>query len=70
MLEPIQRIPRYELLLKDYIQKLPLESPDKEDAQSKSFTLVLSVRMGATTTKKRKVINLAFEMMPSGLLTE
>ncbi|XP_026534005.1 FYVE, RhoGEF and PH domain-containing protein 2-like [Notechis scutatus] len=33
MLEPIQRIPRYELLLKDYIQKLPLESPDKEDAQ-------------------------------------
>ncbi|ETE64475.1 FYVE, RhoGEF and PH domain-containing protein 2, partial [Ophiophagus hannah] len=33
MLEPIQRIPRYELLLKDYIQKLPLASPDKEDAQ-------------------------------------
>ncbi|XP_025019014.1 FYVE, RhoGEF and PH domain-containing protein 2 isoform X1 [Python bivittatus] len=33
MLEPIQRIPRYELLLKDYIQKLPLESPDREDAQ-------------------------------------
>ncbi|KAJ7332929.1 hypothetical protein JRQ81_015109 [Phrynocephalus forsythii] len=33
MLEPIQRIPRYELLLKDYIQKLPLESPDRQDAQ-------------------------------------
>ncbi|XP_020651004.3 FYVE, RhoGEF and PH domain-containing protein 2 isoform X2 [Pogona vitticeps] len=33
MLEPIQRIPRYELLLKDYIRKLPLESPDREDAQ-------------------------------------
>ncbi|XP_003226529.3 FYVE, RhoGEF and PH domain-containing protein 2 isoform X1 [Anolis carolinensis] len=33
MLEPIQRIPRYELLLKDYIRKLPLESPDQEDAQ-------------------------------------
>uniref|UniRef100_A0A670ZYH8 FYVE, RhoGEF and PH domain containing 2 n=1 Tax=Pseudonaja textilis TaxID=8673 RepID=A0A670ZYH8_PSETE len=45
MLEPIQRIPRYELLLKDYIQKLPLESPDKEDAQSKSFALVPSFRM-------------------------
>ncbi|XP_070601324.1 FYVE, RhoGEF and PH domain-containing protein 2 isoform X1 [Erythrolamprus reginae] len=34
MLEPIQRIPRYELLLKEYIQKLPLESPDKEDAEN------------------------------------
>ncbi|XP_060087511.1 FYVE, RhoGEF and PH domain-containing protein 2 isoform X2 [Heteronotia binoei] len=33
MLEPIQRIPRYELLLKDYIQKLPPASPDREDAQ-------------------------------------
>ncbi|XP_054836493.1 FYVE, RhoGEF and PH domain-containing protein 2 [Eublepharis macularius] len=33
MLEPIQRIPRYELLLKDYIRKLPPSSLDREDAQ-------------------------------------
>ncbi|XP_077190450.1 FYVE, RhoGEF and PH domain-containing protein 2 isoform X2 [Paroedura picta] len=33
MLEPVQRIPRYELLLKDYIRKLPPASLDKEDAQ-------------------------------------
>ncbi|XP_060133005.1 FYVE, RhoGEF and PH domain-containing protein 2 [Zootoca vivipara] len=33
MLEPVQRIPRYELLLKDYIRKLPPEAPDREDAQ-------------------------------------
>ncbi|KAL8168417.1 UNVERIFIED_CONTAM: FYVE, RhoGEF and PH domain-containing protein 2 [Gekko kuhli] len=33
MLEPVQRIPRYELLLKDYIRKLPPESLDREDAQ-------------------------------------
>nr|XP_056700793.1 FYVE, RhoGEF and PH domain-containing protein 2 [Euleptes europaea] len=33
MLEPVQRIPRYELLLKDYIRKLPPASPDREDAQ-------------------------------------
>uniref|UniRef100_A0A8D0H094 FYVE, RhoGEF and PH domain containing 2 n=1 Tax=Sphenodon punctatus TaxID=8508 RepID=A0A8D0H094_SPHPU len=33
MLEPVQRIPRYELLLKDYVRKLPLESPDREDAE-------------------------------------
>lgn len=36
MLEPVQRIPRYELLLKDYIRKLPPEAPDREDAESKS----------------------------------
>lgn len=34
MLEPVQRIPRYELLLKEYIQKLPAQAPDLADAQS------------------------------------
>lgn len=34
MLEPVQRIPRYELLLKEYVQKLPPEAPDLADAQS------------------------------------
>lgn len=34
MLEPVQRIPRYELLLKEYVQKLPAEAPDRADAQS------------------------------------
>ncbi|KAK7480904.1 hypothetical protein BaRGS_00027815, partial [Batillaria attramentaria] len=33
MLEPIQRVPRYELLLKDYIKHLPDDSPDRQDAQ-------------------------------------
>ncbi|XP_042322287.1 FYVE, RhoGEF and PH domain-containing protein 2 isoform X2 [Sceloporus undulatus] len=41
MLEPIQRIPRYELLLKGYVQKLPLESPDREDAQ-KALELIFT----------------------------
>ena len=34
MLEPVQRIPRYELLLKEYVQKLPGQAPDLADAQS------------------------------------
>ncbi|KAM4652488.1 LOW QUALITY PROTEIN: FYVE, RhoGEF and PH domain-containing protein 3 [Discoglossus pictus] len=38
MLEPVQRIPRYELLLKDY-QKLPEESPDRKDSE-KSLELI------------------------------
>ncbi|XP_062977677.1 FYVE, RhoGEF and PH domain-containing protein 3 [Elgaria multicarinata webbii] len=39
MLEPVQRIPRYELLLKDYLKKLPGESPDRKDAE-KSLELI------------------------------
>lgn len=34
MLEPVQRIPRYELLLKDYLHRLPEDAPDRRDAQS------------------------------------
>ena len=30
---PVQRVPRYELLLKDYLQKLAADSPDRADAQ-------------------------------------
>ncbi|XP_049746899.1 FYVE, RhoGEF and PH domain-containing protein 2 isoform X3 [Elephas maximus indicus] len=44
MLEPVQRIPRYELLLKEYVQKLPAQAPDRDDAQTPEFreiTLVL-----------------------------
>lgn len=38
MLEPVQRIPRYELLLKEYVQKLPAQAPDRADAQSEDTT--------------------------------
>ncbi|XP_043964659.1 FYVE, RhoGEF and PH domain-containing protein 4-like isoform X1 [Gambusia affinis] len=30
MLEPVQRVPRYEMLLKDYLKKLPEDDPDYE----------------------------------------
>lgn len=33
MLEPVQRIPRYELLLKDYLKKLPEDALDRRDAE-------------------------------------
>ncbi|KAI5239227.1 Fyve, Rhogef And Ph Domain-Containing Protein 3 [Manis pentadactyla] len=33
MLEPVQRVPRYELLLKDYLLRLPGDAPDWRDAQ-------------------------------------
>ncbi|KAM9786300.1 FYVE, RhoGEF and PH domain-containing protein 1 [Neosynchiropus ocellatus] len=39
MLEPVQRIPRYELLLKDYLHTLPEDAADHCDAQ-KSLELI------------------------------
>ena len=36
MLEPVQRVPRYEMLLKDYLKKLPEDDSDRRDAESKS----------------------------------
>ncbi|XP_042617633.1 FYVE, RhoGEF and PH domain-containing protein 1-like isoform X3 [Cyprinus carpio] len=39
MLEPVQRIPRYELLLKDYLHRLPEDADDFKDAQ-KSLELI------------------------------
>ncbi|KFU92445.1 FYVE, RhoGEF and PH domain-containing protein 2, partial [Chaetura pelagica] len=42
MLEPVQRIPRYELLLKDYVQKLPPQSPDRDDAE-KALEMIFMV---------------------------
>ncbi|XP_023368732.1 FYVE, RhoGEF and PH domain-containing protein 2 isoform X1 [Otolemur garnettii] len=41
MLEPVQRIPRYELLLKEYVQKLPAQAPDQADAQ-KALDMIFS----------------------------
>nr|XP_015197996.1 PREDICTED: FYVE, RhoGEF and PH domain-containing protein 2 isoform X2 [Lepisosteus oculatus]XP_015197997.1 PREDICTED: FYVE, RhoGEF and PH domain-containing protein 2 isoform X2 [Lepisosteus oculatus]XP_015197998.1 PREDICTED: FYVE, RhoGEF and PH domain-containing protein 2 isoform X2 [Lepisosteus oculatus] len=39
MLEPVQRVPRYEMLLKDYLKKLPEGSPDRADAE-KSLEII------------------------------
>ncbi|XP_027128636.1 FYVE, RhoGEF and PH domain-containing protein 4a isoform X5 [Larimichthys crocea] len=39
MLEPVQRVPRYEMLLKDYLKKLPQDSSDRRDAE-KSLEII------------------------------
>ena len=41
MLSPIQRIPRYELLLKEYIHRLPEDSRDLQDSQSEHLLQLL-----------------------------
>lgn len=48
MLEPVQRIPRYELLLKDYLKKLPEDALDRKDAESETFRKCNSINKCAS----------------------
>ncbi|XP_012575965.1 PREDICTED: FYVE, RhoGEF and PH domain-containing protein 4 isoform X1 [Condylura cristata] len=56
MLEPVQRIPRYELLLKDYLRKLPPESDDWGDA--KKSLEIISTAASHSNSAIRKMENL------------
>ncbi|XP_060101685.1 FYVE, RhoGEF and PH domain-containing protein 4 isoform X2 [Heteronotia binoei] len=56
MLEPVQRIPRYEMLLKDYLRKLPSDSPDWKDAE-KSLEII-STAASHSNSAIRKMENL------------
>nr|XP_046234377.1 FYVE, RhoGEF and PH domain-containing protein 4-like isoform X2 [Scatophagus argus] len=42
MLEPVQRVPRYEMLLRDYIKKLPKDNPDYELAHKSLQTISMA----------------------------
>lgn len=50
MLEPVQRVPRYELLLKDYLKRLPADAPDRRDAESEQAQRPRSWAAGETAT--------------------
>lgn len=56
MLEPVQRIPRYEMLLKDYLRKLPAGSPDGNDA--KKSLEIISTAASHSNSAIRKMENL------------
>lgn len=42
MLEPVQRLPRYELLLRDYLKKLPEDHPDHQPTQKSLQTISMA----------------------------
>ncbi|XP_022703503.1 FYVE, RhoGEF and PH domain-containing protein 5-like isoform X2 [Varroa jacobsoni] len=52
MLTPVQRIPRYELLLKEYLKKLPEDSPDRDNTQ-KALELVSTAAQHANEAMKK-----------------
>ncbi|XP_049738744.1 FYVE, RhoGEF and PH domain-containing protein 4 isoform X2 [Elephas maximus indicus] len=69
MLEPVQRIPRYELLLKDYLRKLPPDSLDWNDA--KKSLEIISTAASHSNSAIRKMENLKklleiYEMLGEG----
>lgn len=52
MLSPVQRIPRYEMLLRDYLKKLPEDSPDCHDTE-KALHLVSTAANHANDAMKK-----------------
>uniref|UniRef100_A0A8C5SYX2 FYVE, RhoGEF and PH domain containing 4 n=1 Tax=Laticauda laticaudata TaxID=8630 RepID=A0A8C5SYX2_LATLA len=52
MLEPVQRIPRYEMLLKDYLRKLPSDSLDWKDAEICISVVISFILMKKENLKK------------------
>uniref|UniRef100_A0A3B5PZ00 FYVE, RhoGEF and PH domain containing 4b n=1 Tax=Xiphophorus maculatus TaxID=8083 RepID=A0A3B5PZ00_XIPMA len=65
MLEPVQRVPRYEMLLKDYLKKLPDDDPDYELANSnRSIRSMFIYEM----VGEEEVVNPANEFLKEGRL--
>ncbi|MFT7812560.1 FYVE, RhoGEF and PH domain-containing protein 4-like isoform X1 [Arapaima gigas] len=52
MLEPVQRVPRYEMLLKDYLKKLPQDSSDRSDAE-KSLEIIATAATHSNTAIRK-----------------
>ncbi|XP_063052983.1 FYVE, RhoGEF and PH domain-containing protein 4a isoform X2 [Engraulis encrasicolus] len=52
MLEPVQRVPRYEMLLKDYLKKLPEDDPDRPDAQKSLDTIGMAATHSNSAIRK------------------
>ena len=57
MLGPVQRVPRYRLLLDDYVKRLPKDSADYEDATT-ALKLITESATHSNETMKKIVSNL------------
>ncbi|XP_029008723.1 FYVE, RhoGEF and PH domain-containing protein 4a isoform X4 [Betta splendens] len=66
MLEPVQRVPRYEMLLKDYLKKLPQDAPDRRDAEKSLEYIATAATHSNSAIRKtenlKKVIEI-YEML-------
>nr|XP_057934715.1 FYVE, RhoGEF and PH domain-containing protein 4-like isoform X2 [Doryrhamphus excisus] len=62
MLEPVQRIPRYEMLLRDYVKKVPTTNPDYEFAQKSLETISMAANHSNSAIHKAENIKRLLEI--------
>uniref|UniRef100_A0A3B4G0I5 FYVE, RhoGEF and PH domain-containing protein 4-like n=1 Tax=Pundamilia nyererei TaxID=303518 RepID=A0A3B4G0I5_9CICH len=62
MLEPIQRVPRYEMLLKDYLKKLPEDDPDYEITQKSLQTISMAATHSNSAIQKAEGLKRLLEI--------
>lgn len=62
MLEPVQRLPRYELLLRDYLRKLPEDHPDYQPAQKSLQAISLATVHSNSAIKKAEGLRKLLEI--------
>jgi len=54
MLGPVQRVPRYRLLLEDYVKRLPKDSEDREKSEE-ALDLITKAATHSNETMKKIV---------------
>ncbi|XP_068611606.1 FYVE, RhoGEF and PH domain-containing protein 4-like [Brachionichthys hirsutus] len=62
MLEPVQRVPRYEMLFRDYLKKLPEDNPDYEIAQKSLQTISLAASHSNSAIHKAESLKQLLEI--------
>ncbi|XP_077399500.1 FYVE, RhoGEF and PH domain-containing protein 4-like [Vanacampus margaritifer] len=62
MLEPVQRIPRYEMLLRDYVKNVPPSHPDYEFAQQSLQTISMAANHSNSAIHKAESIKRLLEI--------
>eukprot|EP00064_Thunnus_orientalis_P021135 superscaffoldBa00006236_g21290 len=62
MLEPVQRVPRYEMLLRDYLKKLPKDNPDYELAQRSLQTISMAATHSNSAIHKAESLKRLLEI--------
>uniref|UniRef100_A0A673BJ10 FYVE, RhoGEF and PH domain containing 4b n=1 Tax=Sphaeramia orbicularis TaxID=375764 RepID=A0A673BJ10_9TELE len=62
MLEPVQRVPRYEMLLRDYLKKLPKDDPDYDLAQKSLQTISMAATHSNSAIQKAESLKRLLEI--------
>ncbi|KAF6726957.1 FYVE, RhoGEF and PH domain-containing protein 4 [Oryzias melastigma] len=62
MLEPVQRVPRYEMLLKDYLKKLPEDHPDYQFSQKSLQVISMAATHSNTAIQKAESLKRQLEI--------